>query len=122
MKLLFSFIMFYCHGDHVDRHVLTLSFPTRLSSDLLGERGTADRRPAGRSFSCDGPRLRGIPGGGALVLVEEGGEILRLDRCDLGRRVVSRRHPKRLGQPARTGEQAFELGRASCRERVCQYV
>src|SRR3546814_7543076 len=33
--MFFSFFFFSCSGDHLDLHVLTHSFPTRRSSDLL---------------------------------------------------------------------------------------
>src|SRR3546814_18673556 len=41
---LFSFF-FYVYGDHLDRHVLTHSFPTRRSSDLASGRGDRNHFP-----------------------------------------------------------------------------
>src|SRR3546814_19960447 len=33
------YFLFYRYGDHRDLHVLTHSFPTRLSSDLIAAKG-----------------------------------------------------------------------------------
>src|SRR3546814_13258646 len=52
----FSFF-FYCSGDHRDRHVLTHSFPTRRSSDLL--RNAAGRAKV-RADRCSVDRQRDI--------------------------------------------------------------
>src|SRR3546814_2601264 len=37
--MFFFLFFFYGYGDHRDLHVLSHSFPTRRSSDLLGQRG-----------------------------------------------------------------------------------
>src|SRR3546814_1939491 len=52
---------FLCYGDHLDLHVMTLSFPTRRSSDLPGRRNAgrrADRAGDGRRHQGDRPDTR----------------------------------------------------------------
>src|SRR3546814_7182295 len=49
MLLCYSFLLlcsFYVYGDHQALHVLTLSFPTRRSSDLRRSGASSARRPA----------------------------------------------------------------------------
>src|SRR3546814_10789817 len=45
-------LLFECSGDHRDLHVLTHSFPTRRSSDLIwaSRAASASRSPASASF------------------------------------------------------------------------
>src|SRR3546814_12737622 len=103
---------------------MTHSFPTRLSSDLVDcPEGTVDERRLvrreERRHRCD--VLREAETGRA------GG--VQIDRIDLGR------HPRTLRNSlddARKDAVAAnapwaiiggdQIGRASCRERVCQYV
>src|SRR3546814_16821686 len=98
---------FYCCGDHLVLHRLTPSYPPRRSSEL-------------------------VDGGAALP--EIGHHLGR----NLGRkgRDAARRHAVVAGEnqdmqvfklrfrPLLPGRQMkdAEIGRASCRERVCQYV
>src|SRR3546814_20438845 len=63
-------VLFYYPGDQRDLHVLTLSFPTRLSADLSAARRIND---AGR-WACQASALRGSayrlcsPVGGFAIL------------------------------------------------------
>src|SRR3546814_11360153 len=70
--VLFVEFFFECYGDHRDLHVLTRSFPTRRSSDLLARRHrtpTCERRRAQPGATLPrGTPARPWPGAPAAAL------------------------------------------------------
>src|SRR3546814_17089015 len=104
-------------------HVLTHAVPPRRSSDrALGAAGQWRRKPEGR-FAMIAPSLETDAAFAHRVLRdalrESGGETLPDAAGDCG--------PELAMDPARAAflpvlPYNVEIGRASCRERVCQYV
>src|SRR3546814_20873081 len=96
-------LFFERYGDHRDLHVLTHSFPTRRSSDLeFGQRRGGHRLAAKEGYGDAGIQF---------LIHQHGDEFVALHRGkDRPRGLDALRH------------MAAEIGRASCRERVCQSV
>src|SRR3546814_19740277 len=97
---------------------MTHSFPPRLSSDIVvfAEPRRSRAKPVGPAphalcFAAESPRGR------------RRAQPPRPDRRNGTRH--QRRKPQRryiVGQEGAAAQPAAEIGRASCRERVCQYV
>src|SRR3546814_15645161 len=101
---------------------MTLSFPTRRSSDLPLPRvavlpGGLDDQPHRILIAIDTDVVDGKDVAGGLALLPQ-----RLAAARPEMRFPRRdRRRERLGIHMRD-HQHLEIGRASCRERVCQYV
>src|SRR3546814_12826993 len=95
-------VCFYCYGDNRDLHVRTHSFPPRRSSDLKEETivGMISGKVKG-GFTVDIKDVRAfLPG--SLVDVRPVREPTYLEGKELEFKIIK------------------QIGRASCRERVCQ--
>src|SRR3546814_17649672 len=127
-------VFLYAYGDTQNNHVLTHSFPTRRSSDLFRyqisrtaeeiRRGAKSRYyPIELSAVID--QIRAVPGRYAVIGIPCFIKAIHLLRAKDA--VLRDRIAFTLGlycghmKSARMVE-SFEIGRASCRERVCQYV
>src|SRR3546814_15212613 len=116
--------MFYCYVDHRDLHLLTPSFPTRRSSEATG------------AFSCQSgfmdfaytwhPSRRESDIFTFLASLDFDYFMEKACKCpwrifDLDRTIAHHRDEIRT---ERRGRRNFtdQIGKAPCRERVCQYV
>src|SRR3546814_20825079 len=111
----FSFtVSFFVYGDHLDLHVLTHSFPTRRSSDLLD--------PLLAELIVD-HQFAAVIGVG-LLQKERRGKVAadtEIAAAPDPHRTIDMR-AERLAAFVAIEQRRKEIGRASCRERVCQYV
>src|SRR3546814_19840667 len=111
------YFFFEGSGDHRDLHVLTHSFPTRRSSDLTLPSAYAIVNPHRHDESIEGQELRNLCTAGlAFMLVTAVNRELRTAgwyENFTAPALMSLMDLVALGT---------EIGRASCRERVCQYV
>src|SRR3546814_16012845 len=107
-------VFFYGYADHRDLHLLTHSFPTRRLSDLSDLKLNNINFSAG-DFSY--AILRGTDfSGSRFVLADLRGAMMlnaNFATCNLQGAKFDR---------AIMNNADFQIGRASCRERVCQYV
>src|SRR3546814_12501239 len=83
----FSLLLFECYGEHRDLHVLTHSFPTRRSSDLLLQQQLVQDELVARL------RVRAFGLGQGLDRQQHVGEGLR---ADLEARTRSEEHKSEL--------------------------
>src|SRR3546814_13854069 len=102
--MFFIVFFFSYYGYHRDLHVLTHSVPTRRSSDLgsaycdvIADTGAGNEGVAYGLFTASAKLSLAISAAGIGLLLED----------TSFREVTSSR---------------LQIGRASCRERVCQYV
>src|SRR3546814_20448238 len=109
---------------------MTPSFPTRRSSDLLVERGPHDERTGSAYAIVEGVdgrthhlrfhdmEMTGDAKAGSIVELRSWEDAKGHDRLSLATRSDIPLEAQ-LNAPGATW---LEIGRASCRERVCQYV
>src|SRR3546814_18293581 len=87
------FFFFYVYGDHRDLHLLTHSFPTRRSSDLVAQRMTVGDRHGVRGA------LHPLDRGQLAVVQPDGARLAGAGDGDRGR----------LPGPGRSEEHTSEL-------------
>src|SRR3546814_17556775 len=106
-------VFLLCYGYHRDLHVLTHSFPTRRSSDLLRSPIETESLSALRAMALSGDCYALLPRSSVHADVVSG----KL----MARRIVN---PDLRGMMsvANLNGRELQIGRASCRSRVCQYV
>src|SRR3546814_6614747 len=105
MLLCYSFLLlcsFYVYGDHQALHVLTLSFPTRRSSDLRRSGASSARRPA--ASPCRDRRS----GSRGRSSARRRHPPMPASRCPCFRAAARRRGTKSRG-PSRSEEHTSEL-------------
>src|SRR3546814_20613285 len=112
---------YYATVDHRNLHVLTHSFPTRRASDLRAERVARVGRPAPQRRVEEGFVDRGRGANQGAHLADQIGGIGR----ETGQRVPPGDGPAGHGEKRRAMWTATipplrQIGRATCRERVCQ--
>src|SRR3546814_20920767 len=108
--------VFEVDSDHLDLHVRPHSFPTRRAPDLASGAG-ATEAPADAEVLLTGASV--LPPSPVHVRAES------LPGVDLRVRWIRRSRAGWRwldGVDVPLAEEREEIGRASCRERVCQYV
>src|SRR3546814_17361447 len=106
------------YDNHLDLHVLTNSFPTRLSSVLAETPSSPGRRSYNQRHIVLAARREAQLRGVIDQLVHRDRD--EIHQHDLGHRTHA--NNRRTHCRAQDGLLRNEIGRASCRERVCQYV
>src|SRR3546814_13565478 len=123
IKIIVVSVFFKCTCDHRDLHVLTHSCPTRRSSDLITE--LMRLRLHGHTRTDTGRDIETELRRHILTLWQTA--LVRLSRLKISDEIETglRYYPAalldvipRVNAEVRTAQ----IGRASCRERVCQYV
>src|SRR3546814_21041858 len=126
-----SYYFFVFYGDNRDLHVLTLSFPTRLFSDLLFSRWLGIFEASKITliavvvfFPVYLNLMSGIQDVDRKLV--EVGRMYRMNGLKLVRRVLLPAtlpaYVVGLRSGLGLGWMFVDIGRASCRESVCQYV
>src|SRR3546814_21109451 len=117
-----------CDGDHRDLHALTPSFPTLRSSDLYrGGRRYPGVAARWHEELCEGfARLEAELLSEALIAptgnIKDATLKSRAQKYRLGLSLLAAHRAAVRGARFPAGGAAPKIGRASCRERVCQYV
>src|SRR3546814_12671023 len=110
------------YGDHRDLHVLTHSFPTRRSAELILDAEKGDI-VTNHHVAADADEIVVVLSNRRELKATLLGTDPELDIA------VLKVEPKDLvsvplgdSDKLKVGDFVVEIGRASCRERVCQYV